>query len=92
MTRSVIPARLSPSSTRTAARTAGPGQLTIPTKRSRGGRSRSKLPRMSELAIDTGDNGRLIDLNRELDAATRPPGCPAARPAAATAAAPAARS
>ncbi|MFE9123766.1 hypothetical protein [Streptomyces sp. NPDC007172] len=73
MTRSVIPARLSPSSTRTAARTAGPGQLTIPTKRSRGGRSRSKLPRMSELAIDTGDSGRLIDLNRELDAATRLP-------------------
>lgn len=58
---------------RTPARIASTGQLTIPTKRSRCGRSRSKLPRMSEHAIDTGDGGRFIDLRREPDAADRLP-------------------
>jgi hypothetical protein len=74
MPRSVAPARTTPSNPRrTGARTAGPGQLTIPTKRSCCGRSRSSLPRMSELAIDTGDRGRVIDLSRERDAADRLP-------------------
>lgn len=60
-------------SRRVSARTASPGQLTIPTKRSRCGRTHSKLPRMSELAIDTGDDGRVIDLRREPGAAGRLP-------------------
>lgn len=36
-------------------------------------RSRRKLPRMSELAIDTADGGRIIDLSREVDAPARLP-------------------
>ncbi|WP_331744566.1 hypothetical protein OG762_50255 (plasmid) [Streptomyces sp. NBC_01136] len=41
--------------------------------RARRGRVRSPLPRMGELAIDTADDGRIIDLRRQADAPARLP-------------------
>ncbi|MFF1263926.1 hypothetical protein ACFVZT_44910 [Streptomyces sp. NPDC058321] len=64
------PAASSPTRTRRVpARHAGPGQFAIPAKRSRCARSRSELPRMGELALDTTE-GRIIDLRRETAAAS----------------------
>ena len=71
MTSPAAPARSARPRTRDAAH--GPRQLTLPAVRSHGGRRRTALPRMSELAIDTAAGGRIIDLRRERDAATRLP-------------------
>ncbi|WP_329449443.1 hypothetical protein OG894_41730 [Streptomyces sp. NBC_01724] len=72
MTHQALPTQLSATtaSHRPSVPTTGPA---IPAKRSRLARFSSKLPRMSELAIDTGDAGRVIDLRRQPDAASRLP-------------------
>lgn len=74
MTHQALPAQTArPRTVHSSRRTVGSLQLVPLTQRSRSPRTPSKLPRMSELAIDTGDHGRIIDLSREPDAANRLP-------------------
>ncbi|MEV5295379.1 hypothetical protein AB0K64_29645 [Streptomyces sp. NPDC053741] len=64
------PSRIRPR--RPSSRTTGPHQMAVSAPRSRPQAS-GKLPRTGELAIDSGDNGRVIDLRREPGAASRLP-------------------